>query len=463
MTAAYAAGGLSPVAVVESLFAAIADDRQAINAFTLVDREGALAAAAASAARWQAGRPLGPLDGVPVSIKDMSNVAGWPTRRGSLATADEPLPAADAPAVALLRAGGAVLFGKTTTTEFGWAVMSESPHGGVTRNPHAPAHTAGGSSCGAAAQVAMGWGPLALGSDAGGSVRIPASYCGLVGLKPTFSAIPNPPQSAFAEFAHLGPLSRSVADCRLAMQVLARPDARDPASLYPRQPGGLPRRPLRLAWAARLGGQAMLDEDIAHAFAGLVETLAAQGHELVEVPLDWLDTAEEGWNLWASRLHETFVDWPAERQALLDPRLQRTCRLGGALDAEALARARSRLRLAANRLAGVFAEHDFLLTPATATPAPPLGCLAPAVHPQAARIEQETGNWFALTPYTYPFNLTQQPALALPLGCTAQGLPFGVQVVAQRYADETLLDFGEQLEALLGKVVPAPASAPYLG
>jgi Asp-tRNA(Asn)/Glu-tRNA(Gln) amidotransferase A subunit family amidase len=483
MVAGFADGSLSPVDVAESLFDAIAGDGRdgpAIAPFVLLDREFAMAVAKASHARWRRGEPAGPLDGVPVSVKDLSHVAGWPTRRGSLATADEPVPTVDSPAVALLRASGAVIFGKTTTSEFGWATISESPQGGVTRNPHALDRSAGGSSSGAAAHVAMGWGPLALASDAGGSIRTPASYCGVVGFKPTFASVPQPPQSAFAEFAHLGPIARSVADCRLALQVLSRPDARDPASLFdrgvdrvrgsqlglnatrperyrspplsPLQPSPLqpqPQRPLRIGWAARFGEQCVPDADVEAGLSRVVQQLQAAGHQVLPIDARWLDTEADAWDLWSSRVFESFVEWDAGRLALLDPRLLRVYHHGESLDMRTLARSRTRLRGMANRVAALFEDIDILLTPATATPALTLGRLAPESHPQAALIENTTFNWFAASPYGYPFNVTQQPALSLPLGRNADGLPFGLQVVGQKYADAALLDFGASIEPWL--------------
>ncbi len=465
MTAGFAAGAFSPVAVMQTLFDAIEQDSHGIDPFVHLDRPGALAAAVASEQRWRQGASLGPLDGVPVSIKDMTHVAGWPTRRGSLATASDPVPTQDAPAVQRLREGGAVLFGKTSTSEFGWAVISENPHHGTTRNPHHLGHTAGGSSSGAAAHVAMGWGPLALGSDAGGSVRIPASYTGLVALKPTFSAIPQPPQSAFSDFAHLGPMVRSVADCRAAMQVLSFADPRDPASMFPRgpAPGALAGRTPRIGWATRFGRQALLDPEIETRFRGFIGQLGGAGLAPREIALDWLDTADEAWTLWATRIHESFFEWPAERRALLDPRLLRVHDQGGAVDMGELSRCRSRVREMANRIAALFCEIDFLLTPATSTPAPALGRLAAAEHPLADEIEHRTGNWFAASPYSYPFNVTQQPGLSLPLGKTAAGLPFGLQAIGQKYADDALLDFAARIEPLLATGGPfAPALAPHL-
>lgn len=434
---AYASGEHTPEGVLDALFAAIEADTRQINAFCLLDRESARAAALASGLRWRAGRAIGPLDGVPVSIKDLMNVAGWPTRRGSLASAGEPPAAADSPAVALLRAAGGVIFGKTTTTEFGWNIGSRSPQGGLTRNPVDPLRSTGGSSSGAAAQAAAGWGPLALGSDAGGSVRIPASYCGLVGFKPTFGAIPLAPQSAFAEFAHLGPFTRSVEDCELAMQVLSQADARDPSSLFARGGAGTV-RPLSIGWTLQLGADMQVAPAIAEAFHALVEQLGQAGHTLVPLPAEGTDMAPDMWTVWASRVHESFLAWTPAQRALLEGPLQQLYQEGATLDAGRLSRSRIRLRDFTSRLAQQFSRIDLLLTPATPTVAPPIadGTGAPV-------------NWFADNGFSYPFNLTQQPALSLPLGRDADRLPFGLQIVGRKYEDARVLAIGREVESLL--------------
>lgn len=436
---AYGSGGQTPEGVLDALFAAIEADTREINAFCLLDREGARAAALASGMRWRAGRPIGPLDGVPVSIKDLMNVAGWPTRRGSLASAGEAPAAQDSPAVALLRAAGCVIFGKTTTTEFGWNIGSRNPHSGLTRNPLDPRRSAGGSSSGAAAQVAAGWGPLALGSDAGGSVRIPASYAGLVGFKPSFGAIPLAPQSAFAEFAHMGPFTRSVEDCALAMRVLSQADARDPSSLFGRT-GSATGRPLRIGWTLQLGADMQVAPAIAVAFDALVARLAAAGHTLVPLPAEGTgtDMASHMWTVWASRVHESFLAWSPAQRALLEPRLQRLYEEGAALDIAQLSRSRVRLREFTTRLAQHFSDVDLLLTPAAPTVAPPI-----------ADVSDLPVNWFADNGFAYPFNLTQQPALSLPLGRDAGDLPFGLQIVGRKYDDARVLAFGKDVEALL--------------
>src|SRR5207249_10658223 len=199
----------------------------ALNAFCLVDAEAAIASATESEGSWIKGAPIGLLDGVPVSIKDVILARGWPTLRGSK-TIDPKGPwDDDAPAVARLREAGAVLLGKTTTPEFGWKGVTDSPLTGITRNPWNPRKTPGGSSGGAAAAVASGMGPLAVGTDGGGSIRIPCSFTGLFGIKPSFGRVPAWPLSPFGTVAHVGPMTRSVTDAALMLNLLALPDARD--------------------------------------------------------------------------------------------------------------------------------------------------------------------------------------------------------------------------------------------
>jgi Asp-tRNA(Asn)/Glu-tRNA(Gln) amidotransferase A subunit family amidase len=448
LASAYRRRALSPVELLAALLAAIARDEGRVNAFALLDPERGLAAARASEQRFSAGAPLGPLDGIPVSVKDLTAAAGWPTRRGSLATEGEPAATADAPGVAHLRAAGAVLFGKTATAEFGWAAISECPHTGRTENPAVPGHTAGGSSSGAAAQMAAKWGPVALGSDAGGSIRIPASYCGLIGFKPSFGAVPQAPLSAFGDLSHLGPLARSVEDCAILTAAIARPDPRDPSSLYPRAEAPTETGRPRIGWMLRLGEQqARVAPEVEAALRATVERLASAGYNVKEIALPGLDLTDAIWVSWQARTFESFVDWPAERRAKLSPPLRRLAEEGEALSMTAAARSRQTLRDATGRVAAAFGEIDLLLTPATPDGPALMGDLAPRADPGFAAI-QASGNWIAANPYGYPFNLTGQPALVLPLGHTAAGLPFGLQVIGRRYDDARVLAFGRALEAL---------------
>src|ERR1700710_2630649 len=229
LLAGFARGALSPIDALRAVTERVARQNAGINAFAVRDKR-ALAAAGESEARWRAGRPIGVLDGVPCTVKDLIDVAGLPTRRGSRAS--DPQPAQeDAPSVLGLRAAGAVIVGKTTTTEFGWKSPGDCPLHGITRNPRDPRFTPGGSSCGAAAAAASGFGPLHVGTDAGGSIRIPAAWCGIVGLKPSFGRVPQWPLGAFGHVAVAGPMARTVRDTALMLNVLARFDARDPFAL----------------------------------------------------------------------------------------------------------------------------------------------------------------------------------------------------------------------------------------
>lgn len=444
---AYLAGNTTPAQVLDALKAAIEADDTGINAFCHFDWDAAYQVARESALRYREGSALGPLDGVPVSIKDLTDVRGWPTRFGSLSMAKSGVASSDAPAVARLRAGGAILFGKTTTTEFGWTIRSDNPLDGTTRNPLDPKRSAGGSSSGAAAQVAAGWGPVALGSDAGGSVRVPASYCGLAGFKPSFGSIPMPPSSAFTELAHLGVLARSVKDCHLAMKVLAGSDARDAASTFPRVPqhGGA-NRP-RLGWTLLLGSDLPPSPHVVESFHSCLEQLRAAGYEVHEVDPGIQDCADAMWITWRYRVLEAFHGWSADQRQLLSPALQQLYQEGEALSTTELARARTRLRRMAVQLGQVFSKVDMLLTPTMPDSAPIMDSSDSGADAQ---------NWLRQSGYAYPFNVTGQPALSIPMGSCPQGMPLGLQLVGLKYHDEQVLKLGEQIEALLTPLSPTP-------
>src|SRR6516225_1630962 len=229
----YRERALSPVEVTRLLLDRLDILQPRINAFCVVDRDGALAAARQSEGRWQRGEAVGRLDGVPVTIKDLVLMRGFPTLRGSRLVDPEQNWSEDAPATARLREAGAIILGKTTTPEFGWKALGDSPLTGITRNPWNPARTPGGSSAGAAAACAAGIGPLHVGSDGAGSIRIPAAFTGLFGLKPSFGRVPAYPLSAMGLLSHVGPIARTVADAALMLTVLSGPDDRDPYALPP--------------------------------------------------------------------------------------------------------------------------------------------------------------------------------------------------------------------------------------
>ena len=221
LVSAYRRKTLSPVEATKAAYDAIHALNDKVNAFCFLDEEGALASARASEARWHAGRPQGLVDGVPTSVKDLILAKGWPTLRGSTLVQPDQDWAEDAPSVARLKAHGAVLLGKTTTPEFGWKGVTDSKLTGITRNPWNLERTPGGSSGGAAVAAACGMGALHIGTDGGGSIRIPAGFTGIYGLKASYGRVPAYPPSPFNAVAHVGPMTRTVADCALMLNVLS--------------------------------------------------------------------------------------------------------------------------------------------------------------------------------------------------------------------------------------------------
>ena len=282
----YRTQALSPVEAAEALLARAEALQPKLNAFCVIDRDGALEAARAAERRWRDGEPLGPLDGVPVTIKDLVPMRGFPTRRGSRMI--DPVPdTEDGPAVARLREAGAVILGKTTTPEFGWKAIGDSPLTGITRNPWNLDRTPGGSSAGAAAACAAGIAPLHVGSDGAGSIRIPSAFTGIFGIKATFGRVPAHPASPMGLLSNVGPMTRSVRDAALMLNMLARPDHRDPYSLPPERRMYLDGiedgvRGWRIAYSPDLG-YAKVDPEIAACVAEAAQRFEELGAHVEQV------------------------------------------------------------------------------------------------------------------------------------------------------------------------------------
>jgi aspartyl-tRNA(Asn)/glutamyl-tRNA(Gln) amidotransferase subunit A len=442
LVALYRAGKLSPVEATGAALNEIDRLNARLNSYCFVDREGALAQAREAEARWRRQQPCGLIDGVPVSIKDLVLTRGMSTLRGSrLVDPNQPWND-DAPSTARLREHGAVILGKTTTPEFGWKGVTDSPLTGITRNPWNPDMTPGGSSGGAAVAAATGMGALHIGTDGGGSVRIPASFSGIVGFKATFGRVPAFPLSPFGSLANVGPMTRSVADAALMFSVISRPDPRDcyalppePADFHETLNGNI--AGWRIAYSPTLSGAAV-DGEVAASVAKAVRVFEELGAkvDLVERVLEpSLATFQTHWFGGAAFLVDQF---PAEKHKLLDPGLAQVVEMGRRLslaDHLAAVKAREAMGTAMN----IFHQrYDLLLTPTMPIPAFAAGHDVP---PQGAQRQ-----WSDWSPFTYPFNLTRQPAISVPCGRTSSGLPIGLQIVGPLYADRAVLNAARAFE-----------------
>jgi aspartyl-tRNA(Asn)/glutamyl-tRNA(Gln) amidotransferase subunit A len=433
LTALYAAGTLSPVEMAEALFIRLDDLQPKLNAFCLIDRDGALAAARASEARWRHGKSLSPVDGVPATIKDLMLMRGFPTRRGSHLTEATP-DTEDAPAVARLKEAGAVILGKTTTPEFGWIAVGDSPLTGITRNPWNLDRTPGGSSAGAAAACAAGIGVLNLGSDGAGSIRIPSCFSGVFGIKPTFGLVPAYPPSPMGLLSHHGPLTRGVVDAAVMLDVLSRPDSRDPYSL-PAKAGSFfdgiedGVNGWKVAYSPDLG-YAQVDPGIAAACAAAAQQFAPLGAEVEEVGKIFDSPREALLTLWGAGAARIVAGIPAEKLRRCDPGFLAVAEAGAAITAVDYLGA-DLVRNALGRTMGAFHEtYDLLLTPMMPVPALPVG---------EDLNDPADEHWVDWSPFSYPFNMTRQPAASIPCGLTSSGLPIGLQIVGALHADAKVL------------------------
>src|SRR6516162_2556579 len=368
---------LSPVAVTRLLLDRLDALQPKINAFCIVDHDGALAAARESERRWLNGRAVGRLDGVQVTIKDLMLMRGFPTLRGSRLVAAHQDWSEDAPATARLREAGAVILGKTTTPEFGWKALGDSPLTGITRNPWDLSRTPGGSSAGAAAACAAGIGALHLGSDGAGSIRIPAAFTGIFGLKPSFGRVPAYPLSAMGPLAHLGPMARTVADAALMLTVLSQPDHRDSYALPPENTDwsdgiedGM--SGWRIAYSPTLG-YAKVDPEITAAATEAARQFEALGAVVEEVGEIFPSPRDALFTLWAAGAAKLLDAYPQDKLELFDPGLVATAAEGEQISAvDYLGADLVRTELG-QQMAAFHQKYDLLLTPMMPIPALPVG------------------------------------------------------------------------------------------
>lgn len=423
---------------------AIAATEPRINAYSEVFADAALARAAELDAEARSGRFRGPLHGVPIGVKDLFSVKGIHTRRGSRLYADTRA-SETSPIVERALAAGAIMVGKNTTPELGWKASSNSPLYGVTRNPWDPTRTTGGSSSGSAAAVAAGTVPISLGSDGGGSVRIPASFCGIFSMKAHLGRIPTYPVSPAEQLSCAGPMTNTVADYALALDVLQGPDERDPNSLPASGTSYVaaliaPRPPLRVVLAPTLFGKNIAPEVEAVVSAAFERIRSELAIEEVRAQLAWTDPVAIFDALWVARA-SLYKDLDPAKKALLDPGFARQVELASRIPVEDHLRALQGRAQFCRTVAESFKAFDVLVMPmvpiepfAAEADGPPDMDLSPPVP------------WARWTPFSTPFNVTGQPAASVPCGWTSSGLPVGLQVVGRRFDEASVLAFCAQWE-----------------
>lgn len=439
LLAGFARGDFSPVEALEAVLWQLDRLEPSLNAFCYLDRPAAIAAAERSAERWRRGQPEGLLDGVPVSVKDIILTRGWPTLRGSRTINPDQEWSEDGPAVARLREHGAVLFGKTTTPEFAFKAVTDSPLTGITRNPWDLEKTPGGSSGGASAAVAAGIGPLALATDAGGSIRVPASFAGVFGHKPSGGRVAMYPLTPYSTLAAFGPISRTVTDAALMLSVIAAPDRRDweadtdaPVayhSLLQADP-----RQWRIAFSATLG-YVSVDPEIRRIVEQAVKTFEDLGahveivDEVMSNPRPLLERFKRGLTAYA------FRNTPKEAYPKMDGALVEEIEASRGADLVEHLDAQMERAALARRMIAFHETYDLLVTPTLPVAPFAAGSNRPDGH--------EGRSWYG---FTFPFNLTRQPAASLPCGFTKAGLPVGLQIVGPPRRDLLVLQAAHAFE-----------------
>ena len=436
---------LSPVALIDNCLARIEAVNPVLNCFCFVYPEEARAKARQAEADVAAGRKLGSLHGVPFAIKDLTPTKGKRTTLGSYSH-ENWVPDEDAPIVEALTNAGGIMVGKTTTPEFAYSSFTESPLWGVTRNPWNREHTPGGSSGGSGAAVASGCVPLAEGSDMGGSVRIPASFSGIVGLKPSFGRIPfTILPSQFDSLSHFGPLARTIDDVALFLDITQGPDERDIQSLKPRLeipesvPGSL--EGWRIGLSVDLG-YLHVDPEVEQAVRDAAAALAERGALVEEVEIGWRREMIDAWNAhWGVYLASFFGDKLAQYRDKMDPNVVRLIEVGLAMNAVDFKRLEFVRTEMWRKLSPVLQRCQALLCPTMTHPAPRVGG-----KDSEWDWTDEAGRYHALD-VTSVFNFVSQcPALSVPCGFSKSGLPIGLQIVARRFDDLAALTVGKALE-----------------
>jgi aspartyl-tRNA(Asn)/glutamyl-tRNA(Gln) amidotransferase subunit A len=435
---------VSPVEVVDAILEQIDRLNPKLNAFCLVTADAARQAAQAAEQAVMRGDTLGPLHGVPVSIKDLVITQGVRTMRGSKLY-EHDVPTEDAPVVERLKAAGAIILGKTTTPEFGFKGVTDSIVTGISRNPWNLDRTPGGSSGGAGAAVASGMGPLAIGTDGGGSICIPSSFCGIYGLKPHVGRVPVYPASATGDLSHAGPMTRTVRDAALMLNTIAGADDRDRLSLPTSHADYLKAvegdiRGLRVAWSADLGF-ALVEPQVRQISAEAVKAFSELGCHVDEVNPNFDNPGELFQHFFYVNIGAMLQDYPGYERKI-DPQLLANIAEVTGVSGQDYARSILRRGVIFDKIRRLFATYNLLLCPTVAVPPFAVGIEGPtqiAGHPVDRRA------WIALTPL---FNLTGQPSATVPCGFTNDGLPIGLQIVGRRFDEATVLRASAAFESI---------------
>ncbi len=436
---------MSPVEAMQALLDRIATVEPRINAFAHLAADQAMDAARAAEKAVMGGERLGRLHGVPVTIKDLAWTKDMPTQNGSL-TSKGFRPAEDTPIVPRLRAEGAIILGKTTTSEFGWKGVSQSPLTGITHNPWKHGMNAGASSAGAGAASAAGMGPLHQGSDGAGSIRMPSHFCGVFGLKPSFGRVPYYPVGTGDLTSHMGPMTRTVEDSAVMLEVMGGPHHQDyttleawPAAYQARLKQGIKGR--RVAYSPDLG-VARVDPDVAALVRAAASRFSELGAHVEEVKIPWgkpgPDLIRFFWSAHMTRSKPLLERWESQ----MDPGLVACIRDAEKISiAEYQAARETKMRYIAE-INTWFQDWDFLLTPSASVAAFPADHLMPAHWPS------HPWDWVSWAEFSYPFNMSWNPAASVPCGFTADGLPVGLQIVGRRFDDLGVLRASAAFEAM---------------
>lgn len=442
-------GERSSVSLVESCLTQIKNHNPTLNAFGDVYNQQALEDAEACDNERKQGKLRGPLHGVPFGIKDLFSTAGLRTTKGSL-TGTNNIPDTDAPIIERLKAAGAIILGKTATTEFGWSGSSYSRVFGHGRNPWNPELTSGGSSSGSAISVAARMVPAALGSDGGGSVRIPGAFCGIFALKASLGRIPTWPWSATEMLSHAGPLTRTVRDSALLFDLLSGPDSRDHQALPAKNESWLarcdaPLPEMRVHYSPTLFGTAV-DSAIANCVDQAVERIAHNlPIRLTARPLDWESPLSTFETLWTGGRGVAYGAALQQQMSQLDPGFAALIEHAKKINLADYLAAQKQRAAFAGQVHKLFDQVDLLITPTI-----PVQPFAADRHAPANQADSGSSvEWARWTPFTWPFNLSGNPAATIPCGFTPEGLPVGLQVIGRRYAEADVLQFCAALEALM--------------